>query len=71
MSVITKYNTSYTVCILPIQYDLFNFGMYAPQMFNLQIIHIIQSKKAALYMRSSFTYNCFQMTRVRVLWGLH
>lgn len=51
---ITKYITSYTVYILPIQNDLFNFGMNAPhQTFNLQIIHIIQSKKPTLCMRSS------------------
>lgn len=51
------YNTSYTVYILPIQCDLFNFGMTAPQqMFNLQIIHVIQSRKPTLYMHFSFTY---------------
>lgn len=72
MSMNTKYNTSYTVYILPIQYNLFNFGMnVSQQMFNLQIIHIIQSKKAALYTRSSFTYSCFQMKRVRALYSLH
>lgn len=36
------YNTSYAVYILTIQFDLFKFGMNAPQQrFNLQITHII------------------------------